>query len=86
MEQLLLYFGFTISGFAYLVSVIYCSFDHINDAWWEPWVIGAIWPFLWLYDNRMGIMSCAVSLGALGSVVFVLSLIGDLFRWLGGLL
>jgi hypothetical protein len=82
MEQFFLYLALGVLGFGYFCSVIACSVNGMSDEWWEPLLMGAVLPFILLYEARMIIFSVVVGIGFLGAVVGLSVLIGDLFRWI----
>ena len=85
MGQYLLYLAFAAFGIGYLFMVIYCLWDGVSSKWWEPWVMPLVLPFYLLYEHRMSIVGTATLVVAIGAVLWMFVLVGDLFRWIWSL-
>lgn len=86
MDQFFLYLVLGLLAFGYVCAVVSCMFESVGDAWWEPWVMGALMPFMVVVENWRGIAGTFRVFGALGAVVWLLVLVADFFRWVGTLL
>ena len=72
--------------FGYLYSVMSCMSEGLTDEWWEPLILGAAVPFLWLYENWMQIVGGAVVIVALVLFVTLAQCLNWICSWIWGML
>lgn len=87
MESILWALLGVVLMFGYCASVVSCMIDaSSDDEWWVPFVLGALVPFWWLSDNWRDIVS-AIAMVLFFAVVFgVAALLGELVKWVWGML
>lgn len=85
MEDFLLYSILGVLGIGYFYSVCYQMFDSSSGEWWEPWAMGAIYPFWCLYENAVPIIGMVVGLALLIGVPVLIVFISRGFAYLIGL-
>jgi hypothetical protein len=85
MTQIFLYMALGLLAAGYLLSVASCMFDSRGDEWWEPWVMGAVLPVFAVCEQWRSIVGVVGFFAAFALVVWLVALVGDLFRWVGSL-